>query len=352
MKAREQERQIQTVCLLVLSTIATGAALYWLSAVLIPFVLAVFLTFCLIPVIDFQTQRLRFPPWLAYASTAVMGLLLFAVFGFVIMEAVGEISANAAKYKATIEQLRRDAEGWIPAEPFGIQLRDDTRPLIELPAKALGDLVSGLIAALMSIFSNGILVLIFTMFMLAGRTKASAPPAGIWRDVESRVNRYIITKVAVSIFTAALVGSTLSILGVDLAFVFGFFAFFLNFIPSLGSIAATVLPLPVVLVDPELPVAVKVLAFAVPGSLQFAVGNIIEPKLMGGSLDLHPVAVVLSLILFGMIWGVVGMFLAAPITGVIKILCERLPLTKPVAGLLAGRLEAVGGAAKPGETKG
>ncbi len=59
---------------------------------------------------------------------------------------------------------------------------------------------------------------------------------------------------------------------------------------------------------------------------------------MGESLDLHPVAIVLSLIFWGMIWGVVGMLLAAPIAAILKLLLERLELTAPLGHLLAGRL--------------
>ena len=151
---------------------------------------------------------------------------------------------------------------------------------------------------------------------------------------------FVLAKVLLSVLTGVLAGVTLAILGVELAFVFGFFAFLLNFIPSLGSLIATLLPLPIVLLSPDLSTAVKVLAFVIPGSIQFVIGNIMEPKIMGSSLDLHPVTILTSLIFFGMLWGVVGMLLAAPITAVIKILCERLEITRPVAELLAGRFGA------------
>jgi AI-2 transport protein TqsA len=68
------------------------------------------------------------------------------------------------------------------------------------------------------------------------------------------------------------------------------------------------------------------------------VGNIIEPKIMGESLDHHPVVILLGLIFFGMIWGVIGMILATPIVAVLKIVLERMELTAPVARLLSGRL--------------
>ena len=81
--------------------------------------------------------------------------------------------------------------------------------------------------------------------------------------------------------------------------------------------------------------------YAAPGiglaAVQVGVGNVLEPKIMGQSLDMHPVTVLLSLMFWGMIWGVAGMFLAVPMTAVIKIVLEHIELTAPVAALLAGQ---------------
>ncbi|WP_143300823.1 AI-2E family transporter, partial [Candidatus Entotheonella palauensis] len=121
--------------------------------------------------------------------------------------------------------------------------------------------------------------------------------------------------------------------------VFGLFAFLLNFIPSIGSIIATLLPLPVVLVDPESSLTTVILAIGLPGSAQFLIGSLIEPKVVGGTLNLHPVTILLSLIVWGMIWGIVGMFLAIPLTAVMQIFLERFEHTAPIAELLAGRLD-------------
>jgi AI-2 transport protein TqsA len=204
--------------------------------------------------------------------------------------------------------------------------------------KTVDAVLSSLLTTLASVLSNGFLVLVYTMFLIAGRTwKKDAAAVGVWAAIEARIKRYIILKVGLCAVTGTIVGAVLGILGVKLAFAFGFFAFILNFIPSIGSIVATALPLPMVLVDPALSPAVRVLAIAIPGAVQFVVGNVIEPKLLGESLDLHPIAILSGLIFFGMVWGIVGMFVAAPILAVAKILCERGALTRPIAELLAGR---------------
>ncbi|MHC4433691.1 MAG: AI-2E family transporter [Planctomycetota bacterium] len=122
---------------------------------------------------------------------------------------------------------------------------------------------------------------------------------------------------------------------------FGFLAFLLNFIPNIGSIIATLLPLPVAFIDPQLGIVSKVLALAIPGSIQFVIGNILQPKMMGESLDLHPVVVLLSLIFFGTIWGIIGMFLAVPITAVVMIFLQRFDYTRAIADLAAGKTDVL-----------
>ena len=69
----------------------------------------------------------------------------------------------------------------------------------------------------------------------------------------------------------------------------------------------------------------------------FAIKNILEPKLLGKGLDLHPITILISLMFWGLIWGVAGMFLAVPITAVLKIVLEKMPLTYHLSEVLAGR---------------
>jgi AI-2 transport protein TqsA len=115
----------------------------------------------------------------------------------------------------------------------------------------------------------------------------------------------------------------------------------LNFIPNVGSIIATLLPVPVILLSPDLSPAEEVLAVAVPGVIQFLIGSLVQPRLYGGALDLHPVTVLLALIFFGTVWGVVGAFLAMPLTGVLRIVLGRIPATRPLAALMTGDLAAL-----------
>ena len=183
-------------------------------------------------------------------------------------------------------------------------------------------------------------MLIFLFFLLSGESAVRS--RGVRADVEAKIQRYIVIQGALSAATGILVGGILAVLGVPLAMVFGLFAFLLNFIPSIGSLIATLLPLPVVLMSPEISSTVAVLAIVLPGLVQFAIGNVISPKVMGDSLELHPVTILLALMIWGALWGIVGMLLATPIMAVLRMLLERMELTRPVAQLMAGRFEPSG----------
>ncbi|MFH1754005.1 MAG: AI-2E family transporter, partial [Candidatus Omnitrophota bacterium] len=225
-----------------------------------------------------------------------------------------------------------------PFERFGLDQKQVIGPILENLGKNVGSIIGKTLNSIVNIFSNVILILIFLVFLLLSRAREDRPSNKVWASGEAKIKRYISSKLSISVLLGLCVGITLKALGIELAIVFGLFACILNFIPSIGPTIATILPLPVVLMTPEMSFMRGLLAIAVPGLLQFVFGNFIETKVMGDSLDLHPVTVLMSLIFWGMLWGIAGMFLAIPITAILKMIMEEIDVTKPAADLLAGRL--------------
>ena len=372
-EAEHYEQRIQTVCLLILTALGITGALYVFKGVLIPFVLAVFLTLSLGPIIDLQMKWLRIPRRTAIFTTVALGCAILALATLLVTAAVDQMVQNRDTYGKQFQQLLFQARGLLPPEWYmkpneptrdtkepvpnlflkvpnpndpifdanePIQTRGDPSvQLIRIPTNTIRRVLTDIASSVMGVISNGLLVVIFMIFMIAGQGLQKAPAGSIWWEVEIRVKRYLLTMLFTSGVTGVLVGFVLEILGVKLGWMFGFLAFLLNFIPNIGSVIATILPLPVALIDPELGLASKILVLAIPGGIQFVIGNIIQPKLMGGSLDLHPIVVLLSLIFFGTIWGIIGMFLAVPITAVVKILLERFGYTHALAELIAGKTD-------------
>ncbi|HEY1861205.1 MAG TPA: AI-2E family transporter [Gemmataceae bacterium] len=335
------DRQVQTTCLVILTIIAVGVALHLLKPVLVPFFLALFFTYCLAPLIDLQVKHLGLPRLVAVGGAITVGLAILLLCGFLLGASVGKMGDNFEEYQTRFDSFVETAAQTLHLERVGIQPDPETGRFLKFPANAGREVISSLFTDLRDLVSSGAMVVIFMIFILLGRKGDRPHSTGLLGEIEQRVQRYTVQLVIMSVVTGVLVGGTLALLNVEYAFLFGFLAFLLNFIPSIGSIIATLLPIPVVLLSPDLSVTAMVLALTLPAVIQFLLGNVVQPKIQGSMLELHPVAVLMALIFFGMIWGISGAFLAAPITAVIKIILERIPATRPMADLLAGNLDAL-----------
>ena len=328
------DQRIQTVSLLTLTIMAVGAALFWLRPVMIPFVLAVLLAYVLGPIHDLLVDRANAPRWLALTVTLVVGFVVLSATALLISSSVKQLARNSASYQAHITELVSQVAASLRAWDIQIGVDEFEQQLSKIP---VGSWVVRATNALVDLVSNTFLVLVFVVYLLGGRGQGDAS-SPIWDECDRQIKRYVNLKIGLSAATGILVGLLLWLIGVDLAMVFGVLAFILNFIPSVGSVIAILLPIPLVVVGPDFTWGTLALVIALPGAVQMIIGNVIEPKLLGESLDLHPVTVLLALILWGMLWGVAGMLLAAPMTAVAKILMSNLDYTRPVAELMAGRL--------------
>lgn len=334
----ERETRIQTVCLTILASLALGWVLYWSQPVMIPFVVAIVVVLALGTVIDFLAARWHFPRWLATACAIVLGVGLLTLLGFLMSISVASLVQNASLYQRQIRVLVDNAIESLPLAYFGL---DSEAVLNQIPLNAVGGLLVGTGNALIEILSQGFLVIVFVVFLMIGGPGHGVASGGVWEKISSRVKRYIVTKVVISGSTGIAVGLILGLLDIPLAIVFGLMTFLLNFIPSLGSAVAVLLPLPIVLVDPSVTTLQGILAIGLPAVIQLTFGNFVEPKVLGESLELHPAVILIALVLWGMLWGVVGMFLAAPMTATLKLILERMEHTRPIADLLAGRVDAL-----------
>ena len=149
------------------------------------------------------------------------------------------------------------------------------------------------------------------------------------------IRLYIGIKVLTSAATGLLSYLVLHLVGVDFASFWAVLIFFLNFIPTIGSIIATAFPSVLALVQFDT-LGPFIVTASVLTTIQFCIGSLIEPKLMGSSLNLSPIVIILSIGLWGSIWGIPGMFFCVPITMIFVIIFSYFPGTRPVAVLLSG----------------
>ena len=239
------------------------------------------------------------------------------------------------------------AEGEL-AMPAPAGTLPDPQPL---PAAYVGNLremadgfirtgLTRLSAELFSIFSTSVVVLIYVFFLLLGSAETSGSLASV-KAVDQQVRSYLFLKTIISVLTGVCFGAALWVFGVPMSLTFGMLAFLLNYIPNVGPVVASLLPIPFILLDPDGGIIWMLAAISITMTIQVVSGNVVEPMLMGDSSDLHPVVILLALMFWGMMWGITGMFLATPITAGLKIVLEGNQATKPFAEILAGRFGAL-----------
>jgi predicted PurR-regulated permease PerM len=205
--------------------------------------------------------------------------------------------------------------------------------------------LGGTVRALVS--RTGIII-IYLIFLLLEQRTFAAKLSALFRNpdrleditklmekIRSDIRSYIGIKVLTSAATGALSYIVLHLVGVDFASFWAVLIFFLNFIPTIGSIIATAFPSILALVQFDT-FGPFIITASVLTALQFCIGSLLEPRLMGNRLNLSPIVILLSLGLWGSIWGIPGMFLCVPITVIIVIIFSYFPETRSVAILLSG----------------
>lgn len=330
--ASDQSRVV-AVSLIVLAAVAIAFALAYTRAVMVPFVLAIFISYLVMPLVDILRERLRMPRVLSVLIALLTALGLLTLLGLLITKSTRSLLASADIYQEEIRTLAAQLFSVLDRWHLELGQRSLLEGINQLPI--LGMLRSA-VGTVVDLVSTGALVVIFVIFLLLSR-RPEGLDSGIYAEINSKIRKYLVTKFAISAATGVLVGSILALFGLDLALVFGVMAFLLNFIPSIGSVFATLLPIPIAVLQFDSPWMITAV-IVVPGLLQLVIGTVIEPVIMGEGLDLHPVTVLLALIFWGLLWGVVGMLLAAPMTAILRIVLERIETTRPAAELLAGRL--------------
>lgn len=329
-------QSINAVCLTIIAAGVITAALIYTRALMIPLVIAIFLYTILAQSASLLHRRLGLPAWLALTLSILFFALCFAGIIVFTINSVGGFLKGAEMYRDNLVATIQDLLAKLAQHGIHVDQSSITNYIRELP---LFDWFRNFGKQLFSVLSNATLIILFIIFLLLGEKKAL--PAGdthtTVREMLANVSKYVSVKLVTSLVTATIVGVILIIFKVKLAFLFALLTFLLNFIPSVGSIIAVLLPTPVLFLQ----YGFGANFFAVLGMMsvtQFVIGNLIEPRFLGDGMDLHPVVVIASLIFWGLVWGVPGAFLSVPITASIKIVLSKIKHTRPVAELLAGRL--------------
>lgn len=265
------------------------------------------------------------------------------VIGSLLGNSIADFTRAIPSYEARLNEELMVFVSWLGAR--GIDVPEGG--LVDLfNTSALLSVIGQIMSGLRGLLTNGVVILLIVMFMLLeastfpGKLRAawgedSGAMAGFERFSDS-VKRYLIIKSLMSAATGATVTLLLLVVGVDFPILWGFLAFFLNFIPNIGSVIAAVPPVFLALVQ-----------FGVGRAMVVATGflmvntfwsNLVEPRVMGRGVGLSPLVIFLSLIFWAWVLGPVGMVLSVPLTMILKIALESSPHTHRMAILLGPRV--------------
>ena len=314
------------------------AGLRMAGPVLAPMALAAFITAVSLPPLQWM-RRIGVPLPLAILVIVLIDAAVIGAVAFIVFQSILELQSVAPTYLVRIQEI----EGGVlqRLQNWGYDVSEVSYREVFNPERLLS-LATGMLLRVTGIMGITFLVLLYLVFMLAesvalpGKLKRAfgdqVTRAARLRDVVHDVQRYLALKTLISLATGTLVGLSAAVLGVDFALFWGFLAFALNYIPSIGSFLAAI---PAVMVaalqlgvGPALTLA---LLYAV---INLFLGSILDPIIVGRHLRLSTLAVLIALIFWGWAWGLIGMFLAVPLTAAAKIVMENSPALRPIAVLL------------------
>ncbi|MFW6313096.1 MAG: AI-2E family transporter [Spirochaetota bacterium] len=335
------QQQLTAGLLLVLTIIALGGVLKITGTIVQPLVIALLLSFVLSPLVEFL-HRGRIP-WLASVLIVIALLLGFGILvAFVLYSSVQSVVRQLPRYIGRLLVLARQLLD-------ALELPPDILYEFDL-ARQIGSYLVSFSGDFLSVLGSLAMILVFLLFLLLEkpylRPKVMQALQGprtetIWRIVghtNAQIGRYLSVKLVVSLATGLLVWGAFTLIGVEFAFIWAAMTFLFNFIPSIGSIligaASFVFALVQFYPDPNPIIAVGISML----TIQFVLGNVIDPKLQGDRLKISPVVILFSLLFWGWLWGIVGMFLAVPLTVALKIVFENIP-GFDFLGVLMGRTE-------------
>ena len=331
--------KITQILMAIIASILVIAALKATKPISMPLAFAFFIVILVHPLQQKLEQKL--PRWL---SLILVLLLLCGIVGLV----VGALSLSAEiiepkvpQYLDRLEEIAKIAQAWasernLPIPKFGAQSSNASSQLTQ---RAIGSVQSLISVISLTVLTISLLVLLLLevpqyrqKIQKAFSSKTSDRLISAVGNTSQKLRRYLWVMTLTSLLTGVLTIVLCFVVGVDLAFVWGLIGFVLNYIPTLGSIAAVIPPTIVAFLFNGVGRGIAVLIGL--AAIQVVMGNFVDPRVQGKSLQLSPLVALFSITFWGWVWGIPGAILGVPMTISIVLLCQEFKLTKGVAILL------------------
>jgi AI-2 transport protein TqsA len=312
--------------------------------VFIPLVLGIFIAYLIIALAHI-VERIKVggrspPPWLALLLSIVFFLMVLAGLVQLIAGNISDAVNAAPQYQSRLEELLSTVNS-VASSVFG--RREPltlTSILDQIDLKALAGKFA---AALQSLVGNTFEIFIYVVFVLLEQRSFNRKLCAMFPDpgrqhtvrhtlseIGRRTERYVLIKTVISLMIACVTYLTLHSVDVDFAAFLALIAFLVNFIPYVGAAVGAGLP-PIVALLQTGSFSLFAVVIGVLIATHTLIGNVLEPRLMGRSLNLSPLLMIVALAGWGSIWGVAGMLLSVPLMVMTMITLAQFPKTRPIA---------------------
>lgn len=316
------------------------------QAIIIPFIFSLLIWFVVKKMRDLMNKiqfiRTYIPRWVKtiLGSLAIFGILF--VVADVLINNIENLAASYQEYAMNVSVISDRIN-----ELFKIDVHEEMTGLVK--DFNFSKYLQSLMNSISDIISNMFMIILYTIFIFADevlfkrKMKLIFPDKDQYKNykeivgkIDKSMSRYISMKSMISLMTTTLSYLVFLGVGVHSPLFWAFMVFILNFIPSVGPVLGAILPALFSLLQfGEFLPFIIILVGA--GGVSMIIGNFVEPKLMGNTLNISPLVSILALIIWGSLWGIIGMLLSVPITVIMIIIFSQFPSTRSAAILLSAR---------------
>lgn len=282
----------------------------------------------------------RVPDWLAMSVAVLLVFVLLWLVVNLIMANIEQVLARAPDYQRSLESILEETAGTLGLGQ--IPTLDQMTESLDLAS-----LLSAFLSPLQAIAGNVLTITFYVSFLLLEHKSLRLKLQKLVQDpereakieaaidsIEIKIRRYVWIKTIISFLTAAFSYLVMRVMGIDFAGFWAVLIFVLNFIPYIGSLIAVAFPVMLTLVQFQ-SIPMFLIALLLLTTIQIVVGSVLEPRVMGSSLNLSPLAILLILAIWWSIWGVVGMIICVPMMVIAMIVFAQFPQTRAVAIIMS-----------------
>lgn len=339
----------QRNAVVVIAVVVAGAALYWLRGLLTPFALAVFLTVMIQGMSEWFQRRLpRMPSWAAMPVAIGVVLLAFGISVYIVADNIAVFASRLYSYLPRLNAMIADVANLVGFEGATPTLTDLVRRI--QPERFVGAGAS----AIQSFAGDALLVLVYLGFLLVSlRTfrrkldslfvqRSDREEAGeIFTRLKVGVEKYLWVQTITGLVIAFACWVVMVAVGLDQAVFWAFFIFLTGYIPVIGPAAGTILPATFALVQFQ-GYWPAIIILAATQAINFVIGNFVYPRMQGQSLNLDPLAQLLALAFWSLLWGLTGALLATPLLVMTMVLLAQFDGTRWIAVLISDNGQPLG----------